>query len=112
MEPLVHVDDRGRLLAMELDQVAHPVQRIFVVTDCPAGVERGHHPVPCRQTIVLVAGGVVVWLDDARHRLEEPGERLSLPVGAYVRYTLDGPASTLVVLAEAPYAPMPAEEIM
>ncbi len=103
----MHVDQRGTLVAMDLDRVGHPVARVFVVTDCPAGVERGLHPAPCRETAVLVAGGADFWVGGDRHRLEEAGDRVLIPAGSLVRYTLDDPDSTLLVLAEAPSPPPP-----
>lgn len=106
----VHVDPRGALLAVELADVAHPVRRVFVVTDCPAGVERGHHRVPCGETVVMVSGGGTFWVDGDEHRLDRAGDSLDLPVGAHVRYCLDGPASTLLVLAEDPFVVHPDKE--
>jgi len=100
----VHVDERGALLAVEFDEVAHPVRRVFVVSDSPAGAVRGEHRVACGETAVLLAGGATFWIDDESHRLEAVGDRLDLRVGAELRYRLDGPDSMLLVLAEKPYA--------
>lgn len=100
-----HIDERGVLVAMELDQVGHPVRRIFVVTGGTADVERGGHAAGCQETVVLVAGGAWFWLDEQRHRLEQVGEQLHIRAGAQVRYQLDGPESTLLVAAETPYVP-------
>lgn len=103
----VHVDARGALVAVEFDDVDHPVRRVFVVTDCPPGVERGHHRVPCGETVVLLAGGATFWIDGARHRLGRLGDRLDLTVGAEVRYCLDDRSSAVLVLAEDPFTDHP-----
>ena len=103
----VHADERGSLMAVEFDQINHPVVRTFVVTSVPTGVDRGHHPVPCPETVVLAAGSATFWVDEVEHCLGQVGERLELPVGSYVRYRLGDPASVLVVFAGAPYVPDP-----
>jgi hypothetical protein len=105
----VHTDDRGRLLVVEHRDLDYVPARVFVVTGARAGTSRGDHIVPCRQTMVLVSGGVTVTLrgaerDDARiERLIEPGDLLEMLPGEYVSYALDDPASTIMVFAEAPY---------
>lgn len=105
----VHVDERGALLAVEFAEVAHPVRRVFVVTDAPAGVQRGHHRVPCGETAVLLSGGATFWIDGERHRMDGLGARLDLTVGAEVRYCLDSRSSAVLVLAEEPFVDHPEE---
>jgi hypothetical protein len=39
----LHSDPRGRLTAIELGDIPFPVQRVFVITDVPAGTRRGGH---------------------------------------------------------------------
>lgn len=112
----VHVDDRGRLLVVEHRTLAYSPSRVFVVTGVPTGVSRGNHVVPCRQTMVLVAGGATVTLRSAddgavrEDRLDSPGDAIDLLPGEYVSYTLDDPTSTIMVLAEADYRTSPRQE--
>ncbi|MCU1513912.1 MAG: isomerase [Microbacteriaceae bacterium] len=102
-------DDRGRLLPVEHADLPYKPSRVFVVTAMPAGTSRGDHAVRCRETIVLVSGGAEVHLHDAEStelehfRLATPGDTVHLNPGDYVSYTLDDPASTVLVLAEDPY---------
>lgn len=96
--------------------LAYSPSRVFVVTAVPAGVSRGNHVVPCRQTMVLVAGGATVILkspDDGpvrQDRLDSPGDAVDLFPGEYVSYTLDDPTSTIMVLAESDYRTAPRQE--
>ena len=105
----VHSDERGRLLVVEHSILHYSPRRVFVVTGAQPGIHRGDHLVPCLQTMVLVSGGVDVTLRDsrdadARHeRLDVPGDALNLLQGEFVTYVLDGPESTIMVLAEASY---------
>jgi hypothetical protein len=104
----VHVDDRGRLLVVEHRSLDYSPARVFVVTGVPTGVSRGNHVVPCRQTMVLVAGGADVTVRtvlgaERQERLDAPGDATALAPGEYVRYTMDDPASTIMVLAEEDY---------
>ncbi len=111
----VHVDERGRLLVVEHRTLDYSPARVFVVTAVPTGVSRGNHVVPCRQTMVLVAGGADVTVrtlhgTERQERLDAPGDATALAPGEYVSYTLDDPASTIMVLAEEDYQATPNRE--
>lgn len=105
----LHADDRGRLVVAEDADVGYPIRRVFAVTGVPAGVERGDHPVPCRQTLVLLTGTATVWTGDPSAaevtRLERIGDAVDLAPGEWVRYALSGPDAVVMIFAEAPYVP-------
>lgn len=113
----VHVDGRGRLLVVEHQILGYAPSRVFVVTDAPAGVSRGDHVVPCRQTMVLISGGADVTVGESadrptRHeRLGSPGDLVELHPGEFVSYRLDDPSSTVLVLAETAYRGARPEEV-
>ncbi|MEZ5189501.1 MAG: FdtA/QdtA family cupin domain-containing protein [Schumannella sp.] len=103
-------DARGRLLVAEDTDIGFPVRRVFAVTGVPAGVVRGEHVVPCRQAMVLVAGGATVWSGPSSDRLTEvslthPGDTVDLPADSWVRYALASPDAVVLVFADAPFQP-------
>ena len=106
-----HTDERGRLLVAEDADIGFAVRRAFAVTAAPAGADRGHHYVPCRQLMVLVAGRATVRTgasaDDVADvdELLEPGDAVDLPAGVWVQYSLSGPDAVVLVFAEAPFRP-------
>ena len=106
----VFSDTRGRLLVAEDADIGFPVRRVFTVTGVPVGVVRGDHAVPCRQAMVLVAGGATVWSGPSPDRLSEvvlaqPGDTIDLPTGSWVRYALSEPSAVVLVFADAPFRP-------
>ena len=104
-------DGRGELLAVELKELPFAPRRVFVASAPPEGATRGDHTIPCAQMMVLLHGRVDVELGpDPAHlsapiTLEDPGARLDLPVGQYIRYRLHGPDSQVLVLAAESYRP-------
>ena len=104
-----HVDARGTLLAVELTQTPFEVQRIFTVTAPGTTVHRGNHSIDYRELIVLVSGRVTVHVtpDEGAPSttvIQTPGETLLVEPHAFIEYTLDGPSSTILVLADKPFA--------
>lgn len=104
------VDERGTLTAVEFDDVPFVVRRSFVVHGADPVLPRGDHGVPCEEFVVLLSGSAVFRLVDEGAEvhetvLGEPGASLLLRPGAHVSYVLDGPASSILVLASEPYAP-------
>ena len=102
------VDERGALVCVEFAAVPFPVQRAFVVTGPPGGADRGGHPAPCGEAVLLVSGSAtfVVAGSDGTTRelvLDEPGQTLVLNRGEHVDYRLHDEHSRLLVLAEDPY---------
>jgi uncharacterized RmlC-like cupin family protein len=110
---VTYSDDRGRLLPVEHADLPYKPSRVFVVTAMPTGSTRGDHAVRCRETIVLVSGGADVHLRDSgsteleHFRLAVPGDTVHVSPGDHLSYTLDDPASTVLVLAEDPYPGAP-----
>ncbi|MCW2759933.1 MAG: hypothetical protein JWR85_134 [Marmoricola sp.] len=106
----VFVDSRGSLLSVEFPDVPFVVRRAFVVTGPPGGADRGDHPVPCGQAVVLISGSatfVVIAPDGAlpaEFGLDEPGQTVVLRRGEYVRYRLHDEHSQILVLAEDAYS--------
>jgi len=104
-----HADDRGRLIAVEFDELSHAVRRVFVVTGLAGGADRGDHDARCAETVVLLAGTAVFWTTAAATGavvetcLDRPGQRLDLGRGDHIRYRLTDEHSQILVLAEEPY---------
>ncbi len=106
-------DERGRLVPVELAEVPFVPARVFVVVATTGAVTRGGHAADCTELLVLVEGSASVTLTHVEgapreHRLRAPGDRLLVAEGTHVEYTLDRPGSTVLVLADRPYA-TPAE---
>jgi hypothetical protein len=101
------VDERGTLTAVELGDVPFPVRRIFVVHGTEARLPRGDHEVPCEELVVLLSGSACfVTTTDGRQQdtaLRHRGQQLRLRPGVHVSYVLDGPESSILVLASDGY---------
>lgn len=106
----VFSDERGTLIATELADVPFDVARVFVVRGPQGGADRGDHTVTGAQLIVLLSGVVEVHSGaDAEHltddiTLSEPGARVLLSDGSYIRYTLQDEDASILVLCERPFA--------
>jgi hypothetical protein len=101
------VEPRGMLLPIDLGDVPFDASRLFVVVGPPEGATRGGHVVPCQELLVLVSGAVEVRYGGVTTRLTEPGGTVLLSPGGLVEYDLAPGGSTLLVLADAPYAVEP-----
>ena len=68
----VHLDERGRLTAIEGAQdVPSAIRRVYYLYDVPAGETRaGHAHWGLEQLIVALSGSFTVTLDDGRRRDE------------------------------------------
>jgi hypothetical protein len=105
----VFEEDRGALLAVELADVPFGVRRAFVVTGPPGGADRGDHPAPCAEAIVLVSGCVTLRIGspDAPTAdelcLDAAGQSAVVRRGEHVSYRLHDEHSRILVLAEEPY---------
>lgn len=105
----VFTDERGTLIAAELADVPFDVARVFVVRGPEDGAERGNHTVNGAQLMVLLSGRIEVFTGtDAEHLrepviLDEPGVRILLPDGAYIRYTMPDAVASILVLCERPF---------
>jgi hypothetical protein len=104
-------DERGELVAVELDALPFSPRRAFVVSSPFEGSVRGNHTILSAEVMILLHGRAEVQLgSDADHLsgpvlLEEPGASLELPAGRYIRYRLHGPDSSVLVLAAEAYQP-------
>jgi hypothetical protein len=99
----VYVDERGALLPIELDGLAFPPRRLFVVTGPPEGSTRGGHDVECREQLVLVSGRAELRVDDRTVVLDVPGATAVVEPGQTMDYDLAPGGSTLLVLADQPW---------
>lgn len=104
-------DERGELLAVELDRLPFDPRRVFIASSPADDAIRGNHTIPCAQIMILVHGQADVELGPDADRLsapvilEVPGASIALPMGHYVRYRLHGPDSRVLVLAAEAYQP-------
>jgi WxcM-like, C-terminal len=102
-------DERGTLIVTELDDVPFSVRRIFTVRGPRGGAVRGNHAVAGAQLLVLLSGSAIIQNGSDAHRLgdgielTEPGSRILLTHGSYVRYVLPSEESTILVLCELPF---------
>jgi hypothetical protein len=105
----VFTDGRGTLIATELPEVPFAVSRVFVVRGPAGGAVRGNHTVSGAQLIVLISGTVSVESGsdadhlDPRVNLSEPGARVLLEDGSYIRYTMPNENASILVLCERPF---------
>lgn len=103
------IDDRGTLLPIEFDDVPFAVRRVFTVTAPGHFAERGNHANAMQALMVLVSGSCDVRLEplpgeaDTLHELREPGDRVHISVGSYIRYELLSGDTTVLVLCDRPY---------
>jgi WxcM-like protein len=103
-------EPRGVLTPFDFDRLPFVVQRVFTVTDVPAGTVRGaHRHRRGVQALFCLAGRIDVELrrDDERAEISlfPDGTGLVITAGVWSqqRYSLDG--SALLVLASEPYDP-------
>ena len=106
-----YVDERGVLVPVDLHDVGFDVRRVFVVAGPPTTAERGDHALTCRELVVLVSGRAEVRVGGSAdgpfvtHDLTEPGQSVAAGPDGWLRYTLHGDRSVVLVLADAPYEP-------
>ena len=102
-------DTRGLLTAAEYpEHLPFTPRRVFIVTDSPAGTERGGHAHrACHQVLIVTAGSVEVEYDDEAGtgsvRLSDATEGLHIPPLAWARQTYATDGASLVVLASDVY---------
>ncbi len=102
-------DSRGLLTAAQYpEELPFVPVRIFIVTESPAGTDRGGHAHrKCHQVLIATAGTVVVEFDDddgtASVTLSDASQCLHIPplVWAKQKYATEG--ASLVVLASQTY---------
>lgn len=103
------VDARGQLTAAQYPgALPFPPIRVFIVTNSPAGTERGGHAHrTCHQVLVATAGTVLVEFDDddGTHILTLDDAKLGLhiPPLAWAKQTYVTDGASLVVLASHGY---------
>jgi dTDP-4-dehydrorhamnose 3,5-epimerase-like enzyme len=102
-------DSRGLLTAAQ-----HPEElpfipvRVFIVTNSPAGTERGGHAHrTCHQVLIATAGTVVVEYDDedgtGSVTLSDASQCLHIPPLVWAKQTYETEGASLVVLASHTY---------
>ena len=106
----LHLDDRGRLMAVDLASLPFGVRRMFAVTGVPAGTRRGGHSHRRGiQALFCLGGRIEVELrrdgDVAHVELQPDGSGLLIRAGVWSEqhYVVEG--SELLVLASEPYDP-------
>ncbi len=104
------VDPRGRLSAIEFNQLPFQPVRVFFVTDVPAGESRGGHSHSYgEQILICLSGRVEIDLksDSGRFAVicESSGKGLLVRAGTWSRQTYLVPGTTLLVLCSYPYSP-------
>jgi hypothetical protein len=100
-----HEDERGSLLAFELERAPFTVRRVFVVTGPGMPAWRGGHHTTCAEFLAVVSGSVRLRTCSPGEEIEEQllaetSEPVLLIAGTYVEYFLETGGSTIVVLAE------------
>lgn len=104
-----HDDLRGSLCVAEaMREVPFAVDRVFWITDVPAGGERGGHAHrTCHEAVFAVCGGFKIDVDAGNgrttYRLERPEEGIVIPAGVWCRLYDFQPATVCVVLASGAY---------
>jgi len=101
-------DVRGHLIVAELAAMPFPVQRLFFITDVPAGGTRGHDAQRASQELLLaVSGSMSVTLDDGRRKqdimLSGRGEGLFVAPRTWCVLSRFSPGAVLAVFASHPY---------
>lgn len=105
----VAADDRGLLTAIQYpDSLPFLPVRTFIVTESPAGTERGGHAHRmCHQVLVATAGNVEVEYDDETGTrsviLDDAKTGLYIPPLAWAKQTYLTEGASLVVLASHVY---------
>ncbi len=105
----VYVDARGALLPIELDDLAFTPRRAFVVVGPAEGTTRGGHVVPCREQVVLVTGRAELRYAGRTIVLDALGATVLLEPGQAMEYDLAPGGSSILVLADQPYADLTEE---
>jgi dTDP-4-dehydrorhamnose 3,5-epimerase-like enzyme len=102
-------DHRGRLLAAEGGRhVPFGVQRIFAISDVPAGLARGGHAHRRQeQFLIMLAGSCTITAESADSSSEEnlvaPTEGLYVPAGVWLELRDFSPGAICLVLASGPF---------
>lgn len=105
----VAADSRGLLTAGQYpDHLPFAPSRVFVVTESPAGTERGGHAHrKCHQALIATAGSVRVEFDDdegtSEVTLDDPTQALLIPALVWAKQTYIDDGASLVVLASHAY---------
>ena len=104
-------DSRGLLTAAEgMRDVPFPIARIFLLSDVPAGQERGAHAhYDTEQVAVAVRGSLQLEVSDglrtSSFRLDDSARGLFLPRMIWNRLSDFTAEAVCLVMASTPYAP-------
>jgi len=105
------IDDRGKLVCMECGKhVPFAIKRVFVLHDlAPGGVRGNHAHRTCHQFLVVVAGALIVELDDGnsrrQHLLADRNRALHIPPMNWIVLREFDANTVCMVLASEPYDP-------
>lgn len=103
------VDERGVLTFGEGSlQIPFAVQRIFWITDVPAGQMRGGHAHrTCHEVVVAIGGSFEIEVSDARVSrvfcLSDPSKGLLIPAGVWCELRHFAPGTVCLVAASQAY---------
>jgi hypothetical protein len=103
-------DRRGLLVPFDFDALPFLPRRVFVVTEVPAGTERGGHAHrSARQLLVCAKGRIEVLVrhagEEASLALDSGSLALLLEPGVWSSQTYGDAGSVLIVFASEPYDP-------
>jgi len=105
-----HIDERGRLVPVDLDDFEMPARRFFWITDVPSGATRaGHGHRTTRELIFVMVGAVTIDLitpqAEEHSFVLSKGEYLYLPARHVIFLREFAPETIVGVLASEPYDP-------
>jgi quercetin dioxygenase-like cupin family protein len=106
----MHRDARGRLTAIDFRDIPFAVQRVFVITDVPAGTRRGGHSHRSgTHALFCLQGRIEVQLRGSdflsETTLVPDGVGLEIAAGVWSEQHYVEHRSELLVLASDPYDP-------
>jgi hypothetical protein len=101
---VVHIDDRGELVAWENDLLPFIPQRTFIIANVPKGKERANHSVSSDLLITAISGSLKINLDkNLTLELSDKSESLYVKKDTFIKL-FDFTSNTIVlVLAEKKY---------
>ena len=105
-----HRDARGALIPFHLNEMPFDVERVFVISDVPAGTTRGRHSHRVqRQLLTCVTGRVLVELRRSGAAAERvplgSGQGMVVEPGVWTSETYETDDTVLLVMADGPYDP-------
>ena len=104
-----NVDERGVLSFLEAEKdIPFKVERVFWITDVPAGKMRGAHAHwTCHEALFPVTGSFEIEVDDGQRcctlLMNRPNEGLLISAGVWCELRQFAPGTACIVMASQPY---------